>query len=246
MYKIVTVTGGDCAGKETQTKLLAEALTPSQRLSAPDYDHWAGRIIQNILYRRPFKLSAHDRGGLFEQGSIFNQDKHPQILQLLHNINTWDKQEKIRNGLKTHHWVMDRYIEDAYAFGLQDGCSFDFLLELNRNFIQSDVVILMLGKGFPRPGEVQDINERDNHFQESVRLNYRAVARMFPHWNIIEIDEYRHLNWYDSIHEIHCKICDILSQSIGETVTPLGHLAVTSRLIKWQKQNQEIQEVSKI
>lgn len=233
--RIITITGGDCAGKETQTKLLAETLQPSKRLSAPDYSHWSGRIVSAILRERGFYIPHDMSGSDVADFIVYRQDKHPQILQLLHNINTWSKQDIIREGLKSHHWVMDRYIEDAYAFGLQDGCDLGFLLELNRRFIQSDVVIVMLGKGFPRPGEIQDINERDTSFQESVRSNYISLARLFPNWNVIDIDLYRHLDKAESIHAIHRTICGIISRTLALSPRPLSVEQVSEYIEQWEK-----------
>ena len=233
-HRIITITGGDCAGKETQTKLLQKVLVPSERLSAPDYNHWAGKIIQSILQEKSFglwsgKLDDHDV-------NVYQQGKHPQILQLLHNINTWDKQETIKEKLKTRHLVMDRYIEDAYAYGVMDGCSLDFLLDLNRNFIQSDVVILLLGKGYPRSGETQDINERDSMFQQNVRRTYDALMSFFPHWRAVDIESHQVGSVYESIHRIHKGVCDWVSRGIKEVVEPLSIDEVKEYVNEWESQ----------
>lgn len=242
-HSIITITGTDCVGKETQTKLLQEALKPSVRMSAPDYDHWAGAIIRSILQQKPFYIGtsletlsgrrAAD-GGTFMRTNTFTQGKHPQILQLLHNINTWDKQERIMEGLKTHHWVMDRYIEDALAYGLIDGCSLDFLLELNRNFVQSDLVIVMLGTSYPRPGEVPDINEKDKRFQERVRETYLGLAKLFPNWRVIDTDDHQCTDIYRSIQYVHADICWVVSDVVGQTM-PLNISQVEECVQEWQR-----------
>ena len=239
-HKIITLTGGDCAGKATQSGLLIKVLKPSKLMSAPDYGHWAGRIVGCILRKQDFTL------GTLAQGSagVYKQKKHPQILQLLHNINTWDKQETIREGLQSHHWVMDRYIEDAYAFGLQDGCSLDFLLELNRNFIQSDIVIPLLGEGFPRPGEIPDINEQNDAFQRDVRRKYWSLSTLFENWHPINIDLYQRESKYRSIAEIHSTICEIVSKELGNQVDPLPGDQVEYWIRLWEERKQLQQVVT--
>lgn len=238
-HKVITLTGNDCIGKETQSKLLTEALKPSVRMTAPDYDHWAGQIVRSILHKKRFGIIDEEYNSYHYLPHL--QDKHPQILQLLHNINAWDKQKTILSGLESHHWVMDRYIEDAYAYGLMDGCDIDYLLNLNHNFVQSDLVIVMLGKGFPRPGEVQDINEKDADFQDRVRNTYRSLSGLLPDWRVIEVDAINgrsgsHNIPIYSIHEIHCIICEMAADITGQDIAPLQPDKIAECRTEWLRQ----------
>lgn len=246
MHKIITITGLDRVGKETQSRLLTEVLTPSVRMSAPDYNHWAGTIVSSILHRKPFYIAtsveqfpegAKVDEGKFIRTEVYNQGKHPQILQLLHTINTYDKQPLIRAGLKSHHWVMDRYIEDALAYGSVDGCSLDFLIELNRNFIQSDLVVVIVGSPYPRPGETPDMNESDSTFQNMVWNKYVGLTALFPHWNLVDLRT-KGLNpglKWQNIQAVHKHICGLVTDKLGLEVTPLAVTEVMNTVQSWGK-----------
>jgi thymidylate kinase len=233
-HKIISLTGLDCIGKETQTKLLAQVLQPSERMTFPDYDHWSGEILRHILREEKFGLVDAPYDSYLHLPHF--QTKHPEIFQLLQCINRLAHQDEIKRKLETRHLVMDRYTEDAFAFGLQDGCSLDLLVNLDRLYVPSDLVIVLLGKRFPRPGEVPDINERDDSFQTSVREKYESLARVFTHFNLIDVDQLRVPDDPAmSIWWVHKKICSRVEEFLGETVTPLTYEEIKEQLAAWKK-----------
>jgi thymidylate kinase len=233
-HKIITLTGLDCIGKETQSKLLAMALEPAERMTFPDYTHWSGEILRAVLKEEPFGITK-DAFDEFSDTPHF-QTKHAEIFQLLQCINRLAHQDEIQAKLETRHLVMDRYTEDALAFGMQDGCKLDFLMDLDRLYIPSDMVFVLLGNRFPRPGEVPDINERDDSFQTAVREKYIALARLFPHYQLIDVDQLRVPDDAAmSIWWVHKKICSAVGEYLGERVDPLTYEQIKEQLALWKK-----------
>jgi thymidylate kinase len=233
-HKIITITGLDRVGKETQSKLLARSLQPARRMTFPNYSHWGGRIVKAILQEKPFYLfhegetvpgweeTAGGNGPLRPNGATWTpyrhtQDKHPEIFQMLQSVDRVAAQEEIQDGLRHHHWVMDRYEVDALAYGLIDGCGLEWLLAMDRLYRPSDLAIIMLGTPFARPGEIPDLNERDTLFQLRVQEAYGALASLLPHRLVLlNVDPYRDLgDPYRSMGEIQQKIHQILRERLG-------------------------------
>lgn len=218
--QIVTITGLDRCGKETQSKLLAQAL-PATRFSSPDYEHWSGKIIKAILQEKEFQVGGYDEVG-YCNTPWHSQTKHPEIFQSLQSINMQARQGLIKAALASSHVIMDRYEVDALAYGLIDGCDMRFLLELNRLVVPSDYVIIMAGKPFPRPGETPDINERDPIFQRKVRDAYTAYALTHAETTtVIDIDDYRCEDRLASVHWVHRAVCGVLRGKLGLEVEAL-------------------------
>src|SRR5205809_757643 len=123
--KIVCISGNDCCGKFTQTKLLTEILQPSTRIEFPDYTHYSGQIINAILNDRILELKTYPADRIkteYIKSTKYQQEKQAEIFQLLQSINRRANQDKIKNLLKTGHVICDRYDIDAFAYGMVDGC----------------------------------------------------------------------------------------------------------------------------
>ena len=232
--KLVTITGPDLVGKETQSKLLNYVLTPSTRVEFPDYTHWSGRIIRSILQEVPFQLKMD-----WIDERSYEQDKHPEIFQLLQWINRHASQERLQILLKEGHVVADRYDVDALGYGLIDGCSLDFLLSMKREAIESDVVVLLMGRGYEREGEIADINEQDDTFQNNVRAMYTALSTIYPDWIVINCDEYTAPSKYVNIADIHRHICYQVSGRIEQSIEPLDFIRVRNIMSGWEKNGKE-------
>lgn len=251
-YKFVTITGPDRVGKETQSKLLNYVLTPSTRVEFPDYTHWSGKIIRAILNNRQFLLDVDSVGGPTDtwikatydlvsrdRGCLHKQDKHPEIFQLLQWVNRHASQERLQTLLKEGHVIADRYDVDALGYGLIDGCSLDLLLSMKREAIESDVVVLLTGRGYERKGEVDDINERDDTFQNKVRAMYTALSTIYPDWIVINCDTYTDPTKYVNIADIHRHICYQVSGRIEQAIEPLDFMRVRKLVSEWEKDGKE-------
>src|SRR6266566_5619130 len=96
----------------------------------------------------------------------------------------------------------------------------------------------MLSKGFPRPGEVQDMNEKNDSFQSKVQETYIALTKFFPSWNIINVDEYkgRSINVPESVYFIHSDICFMVSKYVGHTITSLSRSQVEECVREWRNE----------
>ncbi len=203
MHKIITITGNDCAGKETQSRLLTRALSPSQRMTFPDYDHWGGRLVRAILREKAFTLGLEGE----DWRTVHFQHKDPYIFQMLQSVDRVAAQAEIVKGLESHHWIMDRYEIDALAYGLVDGCSLAWLEAMKRLYRPSDQIIVLVGRGFPRPGETPDLNERDPRFQHRVTHAYQSLKDRYGEWiTLIDVDDYRREDPVESMYLIHQEI----------------------------------------
>ena len=110
MGKIITITGTDCSGKETQTKKLMENLEKEgykvTYVSFPDYNSPTGKIIAGPC------LSKFGES-YFEEG-FSNVD--PKIASLYYAADRRYMKNKIENLLEEYDFVIiDRYVESNMA-----------------------------------------------------------------------------------------------------------------------------------
>lgn len=236
--KIICLTGLDRCGKATQSKLLQAALQPSVSMTFPQYgEHWAAEFVraalngEKIVLRRAAKVEPDCR--VFAGPEIvFEPKKHPEIFQMWQTCDRLDAQPWIRETLKTHHIIADRYDLDSLAFGMADGCRLEWLLAMTRLVRNSDLAIVLVGSPYPRPGEIPDLNERDTGFQQKVREIYDAIATLFPQTFVVQdVDRFR--NEKDpllSVRWVHETICDIVRERLGLEIEPLTDEAICERL----------------
>jgi thymidylate kinase len=223
--KIVTITGLDRVGKETQSRLLTWALQPAVRVSFPDYNHWGGQIVKAILNEVPFTVDNADRRRKHRQA------KHPVIFQLLQAVDRLHYQERIRATLATHHIIADRYEVDAMAYGVVDGCPLDWLLAMDRLYRNSDLAIILLGEPFPRAGETPDLNERDTGFQERVARAYHSLATLMPdRFLLMQADRWRDISPSTSIGCVHRELCKLINERLELGIRPLPQDLVEQHL----------------
>lgn len=244
-YKLITLTGPDRCGKRTQAKLLQHALQPSVAMSFPEYaqedgsGHWAGEFVRAALRGEQIKL---ERGIWTELPNMRRWDErgprhtatptkaNPYVFQMWQSVDRLDKQPWINETLKTHHIVADRYEVDAFAYGLVDGCSVGFLMELDALYRPSDLAIALIGPSYPRPGEEPDVNERDEALQEKIRAEYRSLAesRMLGDrlaildlnpWQVYAAKEYP----IDDARGVHRLICSLIYERLGLKIEPLDY-----------------------
>lgn len=220
-YKIITITGLDRVGKETQSLLLQQVLTPSQRLEFPDYGHWSGQIIRAILNEETFSLSRGcEMTGAY--AGIFQEGRDPEVFQLLQTLGRQSAQSRIARGLRHHHWIMDRYDIDALAYGRIDGCDPQWIRDIQSTQLSSDLVLVFLGTPFPREDEL-DAYERDQGFQQRVWQAYEELAQDHPDWIFpIYTDSYRDTEKpWRSKAAVHQRVCEILNQELNLGLEPL-------------------------
>src|SRR5690606_16014035 len=114
---LIAFEGLDQSGKETQARLLADALRAAGRrveaLSFPDYATPIGREIRAAL-----------DGG---------RDFGPDVMQLLYVANRYEKKPLIESWLAAGAIVVcDRYVASSIAYGESQGLDAGWLREIQR------------------------------------------------------------------------------------------------------------------
>lgn len=229
LHKIVTVSGPDRVGKETQSNLLQRVLHPSVRMAFPNYDHWSGKIIRALLYGDAFSVTTID--GTFE----YSEQRQPLSFQYLQEINRLEQQNLIRKTLETHNIIMDRYDVDSIVYGLADGCDLKILLEFDSQRLSSDAVIILTGTSLFR-NEKEDQYETDTSLQTRARNNFQALAYMNPsRYACVNVDDFAAKSSQEedilfSVFRIHVEICKKLSSLLGTSIRPVDYAEVTRKI----------------
>jgi thymidylate kinase len=228
-YKLITLTGLDRIGKQTQVGLLREALKPSEFMTYPEYGdgfdegHWAAQFVRAALDKDFLTLGRYSGtdGGVKKMLEVWPNKSEPHIFQGWQMADRLDNQIWIKETLKRSHMVADRYEVDALAYGAADGCSIDWLLATHRLYYPSDLVIAMVGQPFSRPGEAPDLNEKHQAFQDKVRRYFEAWGTLLG-WHILDVDQFRNDELpAQSILDVHREICRIIRRKLDLTVTYL-------------------------
>lgn len=204
-YGILEVTGPDGAGKTTQCKLLARALEPARYFHFPDSSHWSGKMIYAQL--------AGARTGVVTHSGVtyVENDRDPLTFQMLQQINRQAHRQMLLDGLKTHHWVLDRYITDTLAYGLPDGCPEYWLTAMMQQQLRPSLTILMLPeRRVTHAGRSEDVYEADTSFQEQVTATYERLvqqepSRYYPFRFRLE----------EGIPAIHHRLCALVQERLG-------------------------------
>ena len=110
--KIIVIEGTDCSGKETQTRLLLQALkkdgVKAEVMSFPTYDTPAGKIVGGPYLGRESLCESY-----FTEGAL-NVD--PKVASLYYAADRRYNLSKIKKYLEDGYIViMDRYVESNMA-----------------------------------------------------------------------------------------------------------------------------------
>lgn len=241
-YPMLTLTGLDAIGKQTQSALLKEVLRPNTCFSYPNYDHWSGQLIKAVLQKKSFRLFLEDEPGYegfihFEgtHGTESLQEKHPEIFQCLQAINRLSDMDRIRAARKQGFVIMDRYDIDALAYGTVDGCGREWLDSMQTLYEPSDLCLVFVGTPYGRPWEEPDQNERDREFQKRVESVFWSLysdpSKLPFELEMVEVDRYRDLDPVTSITYVHQTVVRIVNQrlidpQLQDPVVPLTRLQI--------------------
>lgn len=173
----VAIEGLDAAGKDAQSKLLADRLGGT-RLSFPNYDTPTGRLIREHLERGwccareclevDCEQQLHEDSGL-----------DPLVFQCLQTANRLESLPAIEGALARGPVVFDRYWASAAVYGALDGLDRDWLMRTQADPMPPvDVWILLdvpVEESFRRRPQRRDRYELDRNYLERVRLEYRRL-----------------------------------------------------------------------
>ncbi|MCK9216821.1 MAG: dTMP kinase [Firmicutes bacterium] len=192
---IIVFEGIDQSGKGTQAKLFIDRLKEmglsSAYLHFHDLDTPLGKEIQ-----------------LFLEGK---RNYSPIVRQLLFAANRYERNEDIGDFIKSKDFiVIDRYIPSGLAYGIANGMELDWMLEIEKQLFQPDIVVLLditSNTSYSRkPPKDRDIYEKDLAFLEKVRDSYLGLAKKF-NWLIIngedKTEEVKKSIWKGIIEELN-------------------------------------------
>jgi len=169
---IITIEGGDQAGKKTQAGLLAKALNSkkikTKILSFPDYKTPIGKEIYNFLHgKRKFPS---------------------QVIHCLLAVNRYEKLFEIKKAnSKNSVVIMNRYYESNLVYGIVNGMNLKWLESLDSKLPKSDLVIVLdvsQKESFNRKKSKRDRFEKNKQFSQTISKTYKKLAKKY-HWKII-------------------------------------------------------------
>jgi len=166
---LIAFEGLDQSGKETQARLLADALRADGRVcrtvSFPDYTTPIGREL------------AHALAGEREYGS--------DVMQLLYVANRYEHRVALVRWLEQGEVVVcDRYIASSIAYGAAQGLEAAWLTEIQRGLPPANLTVLLdipPRTAVARKAKGRDRYERDLALLARVRAAYLELASR-PGW----------------------------------------------------------------
>ncbi len=192
---IIVFEGIDQSGKGTQAGLFVSKLKEmgysSAYLHFHDLNTPLGKEIQ-----------------LFLEGK---RKYSPIVRQLLFAANRYERNEDIGELIKNKDFIIiDRYIPSGLAYGIVNGIELNWMLEMEKNLFQPDIVVLLdiasKTSNLRKPLKDRDIYEKDLVFLEKVRNTYLNLAKKFS-WLII--------NGEDTVEEIEKNIWERVSEELS-------------------------------
>ena len=159
----VAIDGPDKVGKETQTKLLAKALT-ERGLRAQCFEIPTDRCASfDLIYE------------WLENGEAV---RHPNEFWTLQAINRLNFQRYLLHHMTSVDvWILDRWHASHWAYPAAAGLDEElFDTQLMRGVFVPDLTLIFLGGGFDtkeRPYEDGDVYEKDTVFQSRVLANFQ-------------------------------------------------------------------------
>jgi dTMP kinase len=188
--KIIVIEGTDKAGKGIQSRLLIDALKLSGKVCViidfPDYTTPIGREIRAFLEGKR---------------NYPNEVKH-----ILLSANRWEKKREIESMMDNSTIIiLNRYYQSNLVYGVSNGLSIDWLLNLDKGLPKEDLVIVLdvspKVSHQRQAAEDSDVFEKDQKLIAEVHKNYRVLARKFR-WKII--------NGEKSKEEVHQDIMRVI------------------------------------
>ncbi len=174
MSLFVVIEGLDAAGKNTQSRILAERLK-AKLYSFPRYDTPMGQVIKAHLKGEILLVektvdeeheAVHKRAP--EDALMF------QALMLADKCNIAD--EMLNTYLSGTPVVCDRWSPSAICYGAADGIDRNWLIETHRALPEADLNIFLdvtPEEALRRRPDARDRYERDREKQKRVRVEYQ-------------------------------------------------------------------------
>lgn len=175
---LVVIEGPDKVGKQTQTKMLVDALSSRTALT----------VIGDEKLDKPRQLKVESEEIPYNDGNthkkiyemLKNGDavKHPEAFQTFHTANRMIWQRDVLPNLAQHHdvLVLDRWNISSWVYGRAGGCSDEMLKCVLDSIVEPDLVFVFDGEPFNTPERADDSYEANKTFVKTVRDGYRRWA----------------------------------------------------------------------
>ena len=192
--KVIVIEGTDKAGKRTQSRLLLDALKLLGKICVvidfPDYTTPIGMEIRAFLDGK--------------------RDYPNELKHLLLSANRWEKKREIQSMIENGTIViLNRYYQSNLVYGISNGLSINWLLNLDKGLPKEDLVILLevnpntsFQRAIPEHRDAFEINQM---LLSKVHENYRKLARKFK-WKIV--------NGEKSKDQVHRDIMNIIKKTL--------------------------------
>jgi thymidylate kinase len=163
MAKIVVFEGPDKVGKETQSKLLQQALNASG--------------YRALRVEVPSKLCPRTHRLIYKMLHNGSAKRWPNVFQFVQFLNKWLFQINVLPTLTKYADVVifDRWSLSAVIYGGATGVNKTLNTFLYNRLRKADVTLVFHGKSYRR-NTVDDVYEKDNDLQARVRQDYYAWA----------------------------------------------------------------------
>lgn len=175
--KFIVFEGLDGSGQTTQVRLLKDFLESKGynviTTKEPTSDSEAGRKIRQILDEKE-KINPDDLQKLFAK----DRQKH-----LDHLIIPLLKEGKIV--------ISDRYFFSSFAYGVSEGLSLDWLIELNNDFFIPDLTFILKVRAEVSISRIEKRGEPKTLFEKQEKLakvweNYQIMPERFKKCFLID------------------------------------------------------------
>ena len=169
---IIVLEGIDQSGKRTQSRILFEQIEkqglPAAYISFPDYTTVIGKEIEAFLAgKRSYNLQAR---------------------HMLLSLNRWEHKDNLDRWLNEGRViVVNRYSGSNYAYGVAQGLSLDWLMNLEKGLPEPGLTVLLdvpIAASLERKIAERDVHEQDQDLLRRVREEYLKLAAKWG-WRII-------------------------------------------------------------
>jgi len=185
----IAIEGADACGKDTQTKLLEEALVKAGRnvftFSFPRYDTPLGKLIRRHLEGHCALMDerSRDSSDIRVDGDTYyaKSDADALMFQSLMHADKSDASTAIKQYLKDGYVVLaDRWWPAGFAYGAADGLPPEWMVSMSSVLPQPDLNLLIdvsEEEALRRRPKLRDRYEKDRTKQIVVGSWYRALWR---------------------------------------------------------------------
>ena len=192
--KVIVIEGMDKAGKTTQSRLLLGALKLLGKICVmidlPDYTTPIGGEIRAFLDGK--------------------RDYPNELKHMLLSANRWEKKREIESMIDNGTIViLNRYYQSNLVYGISNGLSINWLLNLDKGLPKEDLVILLdvnPTTSFQRAeAEYRDTFEMNQTLLLEVYKNYRKLARRF-NWKVV--------NGEKTKEQVHADLMNVIKRTL--------------------------------